>query len=338
MRKVVLSTLAAAALTFDVLPDSNIAYRRAVYQSSAADFTHVGHLVTDGVKSAEPLQITETRVELPGKSPDNERAKCATDGRADTKWVVFAPSCWIEVVLPSPAKATSYSVTTANDESRRDPKVWRVLGSADGKKYVELASMDDPKFHRRHERKTWNIDRPGDYRFYRFAIDSNGGGVAQDRTTPCTQIAEFDVLDADGKSLVRSGGEEGFASRWVSKTGRDEWLKIDLGAPSRVDSVKVDWTKGGEAAEWRIELSSDGGTVELSDQKASPTVSGVKGEVTVSNTSDRPRLLVSLKLVDAKGRRVLPVHWSDNFFSLLPGESRRKACGDSPRRVISAQL
>ena len=260
MRKVVLSTLAVAALAFDALPDSNIAYRRAVYQSSAADFTHVGHLVTDGVKSAEPLQLTETRVELPGKSPDNERAKCATDGRADTKWVVFAPSCWIEVVLPSPAKATSYSVTTANDESRRDPKVWRVLGSVDGKDYVELASMDDPKFHRRHERKTWKIDRPGNYRFYRFAIDSNGGGVAQDRTTPCTQIAEFDVLGADGKSLVRSGGEEGFASRWVSKTGRDEWLKIDLGAPSRVDSVKVDWTKGGEAAEWRIELSSDGVT------------------------------------------------------------------------------
>ena len=82
MRKILLSTLAVAALAFDALPDSNIAYRRAVYQSSAADFTHVGHLVTDGVKSAEPLQLTETRVELPGKSPDNERAKCATDGRA----------------------------------------------------------------------------------------------------------------------------------------------------------------------------------------------------------------------------------------------------------------
>ena len=238
----------------------NIAFRRSVVQSSAADFTHVGHLVTDGLRSGAPLLTTETRVELPGKSPDNEQAKCATDGRKDTKWVVFASACWIEVVLPSPAKATSYSVTTANDESRRDPRVWRVLGSVDGKDYVELARMDDPQFHRRHERKTWKIDKPGSYRYYRFAIDSNGGGVAQDRTTPCTQIAEFDVLDADGKSFVRSGNEKGFASRWVSKTGRDEWLKVDLGAPSRVDAVKVDWTKGGEAVEWWIELSSDGST------------------------------------------------------------------------------
>ena len=29
------------------------------------------------------------------------------------------------------------------------------------------------------------------------------------------------------------------------------------------------------------------------------------------------------RLVDAQGRRVLPVHWSDNFFSLMPGETRR---------------
>ena len=56
MRKVVLSTLAAAALAFDALPDSNIAYRRAVYQSSAADFTHVGHLVTDGALSTAPVR------------------------------------------------------------------------------------------------------------------------------------------------------------------------------------------------------------------------------------------------------------------------------------------
>ena len=65
------------------------------------------------------------------------------------------------------------------------------------------------------------------------------------------------------------------------------------------------------------------GSAELSATKVVAGSSGAKGEVTVSNTSDRPQLLVSLKLVDAKGRRVLPVHWSDNFISLMPGESRR---------------
>ena len=74
----------------------NIAFRRSVVQSSAADFTHVGHLVTDGLRSGAPLLTTETRVELPGKSPDNEQAKCATDGRKDTKWVVFASACWMK--------------------------------------------------------------------------------------------------------------------------------------------------------------------------------------------------------------------------------------------------
>ena len=56
----------------------NIAYRRAVYQSSAYDFTHVGHLVTDGLRGGGALEISETRVELPDNSPDNEHAKFAT--------------------------------------------------------------------------------------------------------------------------------------------------------------------------------------------------------------------------------------------------------------------
>ena len=256
--KTILASCLAALAAFQACAARNIAFRRAVYQSSAADFTHVGHLVTDGQRSDTPVQSSETRVEFPDKSPDNERSGRATDGNKETKWLVFASAAWLEVVLPAPAKAASYAVMSANDEPGRDPKVWRLLGSVDGKDYVELAKMDDPKFHGRHERKTWKIEKPGVYRFYRLAIESNGGGVAQDHVTPCIQLAEFDVLDASGNSLVRSGGSDGFASRWVSKTGHDEWLKIDLGAPSRVDAVKVDWAKGGEAADWSVELSSDG--------------------------------------------------------------------------------
>ena len=100
MRKVVLSTLAAAALAFDALPDSNIAYRRAVYQSSAADFTHVGHLVTDGVKSPEPLQLTETRVELPAELTARNLVLVAEDaeGRAEARLEVTPCAFVVQVV------------------------------------------------------------------------------------------------------------------------------------------------------------------------------------------------------------------------------------------------
>ena len=236
----------------------NIAFRRAVYQSSAADFTRVGHLATDGKQCGESIRRTLVRSEFPDKSPAAETPSKVIDGLKDTKWLVFETKCWLVVELPELARAASYSVMTANDEPGRDPQKWCILGSKDGVAFEELAAMENPKFHGRHECKSWKIEKPGAYRFYRLAIEANGGGVAQDRKTPCTQLAEFDLLDEAGNSIIRGGGSDGFQSRWVSKTGANEWLKVDLGAPSRVDDVKVAWARGGEADESHVELSSDG--------------------------------------------------------------------------------
>merc|ERR1712032_209015 len=45
--------------------------------------------------------------------------------------------------------------------------------------------------------------------------------------------------------------------------------------------------------------------------------------VVVSNKNSRAALLVHLRLFDSTGMEMLPVWWSDDFFNLLPGESRR---------------
>jgi hypothetical protein len=44
--------------------------------------------------------------------------------------------------------------------------------------------------------------------------------------------------------------------------------------------------------------------------------------VLVKNTGDRIAFMVEVQCFDGTGRRIVPVHYSDNFFSLLPGESR----------------
>jgi len=47
-------------------------------------------------------------------------------------------------------------------------------------------------------------------------------------------------------------------------------------------------------------------------------------EVRITNSSKTPALAVRVTLRDAKtGARTLPVYYDDNYFSLLPGESRR---------------
>jgi hypothetical protein len=45
-------------------------------------------------------------------------------------------------------------------------------------------------------------------------------------------------------------------------------------------------------------------------------------EATLTNQGSQPALLVKLTAFDASGGRVLPVYWSDNYVSLMPGETR----------------
>jgi hypothetical protein len=44
--------------------------------------------------------------------------------------------------------------------------------------------------------------------------------------------------------------------------------------------------------------------------------------VTLANAGSAPALNGKLTLVDAKGGRVLPAYYADNYISLLPGERR----------------
>lgn len=173
--KTIVSIAALACCGHSFGAGRNIAFRRAVYQSSAADLTHVGHLATDGKVPDGPLMRTEVKSEFPEKCPAGETPKMAFDGNKDTKWLVFEPKSWLEVALPAPVRAASYSIMSANDEPKRDPQKWRVLGSNDGTTFEELAAMENPGFRNRRERKTWKIEKPGTYRFYRLAIDANGG-------------------------------------------------------------------------------------------------------------------------------------------------------------------
>ena len=44
--------------------------------------------------------------------------------------------------------------------------------------------------------------------------------------------------------------------------------------------------------------------------------------VRVANKGDKIAFMVEVQCFDDTGRRIVPVRYSDNFFSLLPGETR----------------
>ncbi len=49
-------------------------------------------------------------------------------------------------------------------------------------------------------------------------------------------------------------------------------------------------------------------------------------ETTVSNPSDKVAFMISLKAKNQQGQLICPAYWSDNYFSLAPGESRTVTC------------
>ncbi|MCX7283321.1 MAG: glycoside hydrolase family 2 [Novosphingobium sp.] len=67
--------------------------------------------------------------------------------------------------------------------------------------------------------------------------------------------------------------------------------------------------------------------VPLALSMARPQVDGTDRlvRVTIRNTSATPALAAKLTLVDGKGQRILPAYYSDNYLSLLPGETREIA-------------
>ncbi len=98
-------------------------------------------------------------------------------------------------------------------------------------------------------------------------------------------------------------------------------VRLDLaGADGKLLSSNLYWVA--KDAEGERKLSA------MADQPVSITAAGGKaGEetvvtVTLANTGSAPALNGKLTLVDAKGARILPAYYADNYVSLLPGERR----------------
>ncbi len=128
---------------------------------------------------------------------DGKTIDGSVDGNTRTKWCVqnAKPTVQWQAELPEVKKVESYTLTSADDVPARDPQVWVLEGSVDGKAWTELdrRSFDKP-FEKRFETKRFEVTRPDDYRFYRFTFTPRDAyfqvaevalaGVATDQTGP----------------------------------------------------------------------------------------------------------------------------------------------------------
>lgn len=258
----VLASIAAFHAVAAVTPCRNLAYRRAAYHSSSIDFKRTGQLVTDGSLSGADFLNPQVASQAPDRSPPMEMNVCAFDGKNETKWLQFSAQAWIQVTFPAPVPIASYKITSANDAANRDPKDWRLLGSNDGKQFSEIEKRSGEKFENRFVTRQFKLAKPVSYRVYRLDITANSGDKGDNGTGPRIQLAEWDLLNQGGKTVLRPdvGQSAPFISTWTSAGKNNEWVYVDLGAESLVDSVILHWGVAGAASSYDIQVSDNAKT------------------------------------------------------------------------------
>ncbi len=109
-----------------------------------------------------------------GHAAGNGQPIAATiDGDPKTKWCIEEPGDQViwQAALPSPQAIKWYSLTSANDVPRRDPQVWLLEGSLDGKKWFPLDRQElDKPFEQRFQARRFEIADPQPCRYYRLSF------------------------------------------------------------------------------------------------------------------------------------------------------------------------
>ena len=107
-----------------------------------------------------------------------EAAPAASDQDPATKWCVEHGGKEIvwQTELPAAKAVASYAFTSANDVAERDPRAWRLEGSADGRGWTVLDErQDQPPLASRGETRVYEAKTPGSFRHYRLVFAPNPG-------------------------------------------------------------------------------------------------------------------------------------------------------------------
>jgi hypothetical protein len=123
---------------------------------------------------------------------------------------------------------------------------------------------------------------------------------------PANDIVTLDPLD-----LHKALDKEGVVLVELSLTdAKGALLSSNIYWPSR---SSADLGRLGKLAGQPLELTA-------TSTKASPE--GTRLKIRLQNRGRLPALMAKLTLLDASGNRVLPAYYTDNYITLLPGESR----------------
>ncbi|MFF3285808.1 GH92 family glycosyl hydrolase [Streptomyces sp. NPDC003023] len=158
--------------------------------------------VDGGFAGGIPGNVTDKVVELRASDENTgggETKENLVDLLPSSKWLGFEPTAWIEFDTDEPVKVATYALTSANDFASRDPKDWKLKGSADGENWTVLDTRSGETFAKRFETRTFDIGAPSEvtaYAHYRLEITRNNGA------SDATQLADVQFSNGDTDAPV----------------------------------------------------------------------------------------------------------------------------------------
>ncbi len=174
------------------------------------------------------LEVTDTvaAVTASAENPPDEVAGNLVDGDAETKWLAFESTGWVEFELSEPSAVVRYSLTSANDAPGRDPSDWTLQGSDDGETWTELDQQSGQDFADRFQTNVYEFENETAYGYYRLDFTANSGD-------DLLQLADVELSD----------GTSGFA-RTQGGLGMPWYPVKDYGD----FSLKMEWRDSSEGA------------------------------------------------------------------------------------------
>jgi predicted alpha-1,2-mannosidase len=124
-----------------------------------------------------------------GENPPNDVATNLIDANVNTKWLTLTNTGWVQFKFSEPATISDYALTSANDESTRDPKNWTLQGSSDGTSWTTLDTQTNAFDAARLQTKEFPFSNTQQYTYYRLNITANQGGRG-------LQLAEVQLSDS----------------------------------------------------------------------------------------------------------------------------------------------
>ena len=242
----------APAMIADTTTYRNLALHRPAWHSSAYDYNLTAQLVTDGIKDTALPRWLVTSTSNGGVLPRNERELALDHNVVSTVNVSGSPA-WIQFEFAGgdgPLEVDRVDILASIRPDTGKAAGWTciVSGSDDGQAWKELGRAAGDDRPARDFKPSIALAAPSRSRFYRIEF--------QAPSVTMWRVGEAMFFDRNAR--VEPAGPHHFTSAWKPAGTGEEWVYVDLGAPSTFDRIALSWIR--RAAEGAIQVSDDAAT------------------------------------------------------------------------------